>query len=60
MLKNFSENFPENWKIVDVKNLADTGKCFWKFNKMRRKGNFEEILKNFLNNIWNILQGLSE
>ncbi len=53
MLENFSENFRENWKNVNTKNLTKTGKRFGKFNKGRR-GNFEEILKNFLNNFWNI------
>ncbi len=31
------ENFSENWKIVNIKNLAETGKCFGKFNKTRKE-----------------------
>ncbi len=35
-----------------IKNFPGTGKCFGKFNKTTRSGvgNFEEVLKNFLNN----------
>ncbi len=43
----FLRKFPRKLKNVNIKNLAETEKCFRKFNKMRRKGggegNFEEI-----------------
>ncbi len=45
ILENFSENFPQNLKIVNIRNLAETGKCFGKFNKTERGGKFRRILK---------------